>query len=225
MHIWLDTLDEDTIQLAEDLNILSGVTTNPRILAQSPLSIKATLDRLLQIQNGKITVQVTARAADEMIIQALAFSELSERIIVKVPATKEGLKTIKFLSMKQIPCMATMIFHPNQVLLAAAAGANYVAPYLSRMERLEENGWQYLESMAHIITLHQLPVQLLVASIKNSLQIMQCAELGVDAITIKKEAFEEFISDNKYTLDCEEEFMDEWKQSRHYNDPLFQVRK
>jgi transaldolase len=129
MEIWLDTAELDLVQTAKEMGILHGVTTNPSIIAKSKMGMEDLLEKLLQMQPGPVTAQVTAEEAPEMVKQGSSLRQFSNRIIVKVPVTTEGVKAIYGLKLLQIPVMATAVFDSNQVLLAAKAGAAYNAPY------------------------------------------------------------------------------------------------
>src|SRR5947209_968437 len=133
MDIWLDTSNIRMVQKAIRFGILAGVTTNPSIIAQSQRSLEEVLEDLLHYQEGPVTAQVVAEETREMVQQGQNLFAFSNRIIVKVPITKNGLEAIHLLSRQGIPTMATVLFSPRQALMAALAGANYVAPYLSRM--------------------------------------------------------------------------------------------
>jgi len=133
MEVWVDTCDAKIITSACRYNFIYGVTTNPSILARSKESHEKVIKTLLEIQDGPIAIQITAEEADEIVKRALALHAFSDRIIVKVPAIEEGFIAIKRLSELGVTTMATAIFQPNQALIAALAGASYIAPYIGRM--------------------------------------------------------------------------------------------
>ena len=133
MDIWLDTTDIKTITLGSRLGILTGVTTNPSLIANSGLSLEENIDAILKCQSGPVTVQVTAVDHSGIIEQAETLREFSERIIVKIPVTQEGLKAMESLSHLRFPVMATAIVTPYQALFACHAGASFIAPYYSRI--------------------------------------------------------------------------------------------
>ncbi|MCB1110600.1 MAG: fructose-6-phosphate aldolase, partial [Chlamydiia bacterium] len=133
MDIWLDTLDTKTIILGSKLGILTGVTTNPSLIAESGLSLEENINAILKCQSGPLTVQVTAVDHSGIIEQAETLRDYSERIIIKIPVTQEGLKAMESLSHLQFPIMATAVFTPFQALFACHAGAAFIAPYFSRI--------------------------------------------------------------------------------------------
>jgi len=215
MEIWLDTCDQETIETAQRLGILYGITTNPALLAQAKEDHDKVITRLLEAQEGPIAVQVTAWNAEDMIRQAVALRSLSDRIIVKIPVVQEGLAAMNDLVQKQIPVMATAVFDPNQALLAAIAGADYVAPYFGRMLDAGLEAHAALEAMAAIYQKNQFKTKLLAAALRTTDHITSCALLGIHAVTIKSKLFGEFIANNPSTLHSLREFAEEWDVCEH----------
>jgi transaldolase len=212
MEIWLDTINPAAIHQAKQLGMLHGVTTNPTILAKSRSSFEKTLQELLGAQRGPIAVQVIATKADEIILQGERLYDFSQRIVVKIPVTKDGLEAIHHLSKHSIETMATAIFHPNQALLAAKAGASYMAPYFSRMEQGGNNAADHLKTILHMLTHYGLTTKVLVASLKDAEQVKLCGELGVHAITLKEDLFADFIKSHPLTDEVIGQFLEDWKQ-------------
>ena len=217
MEIWLDTTNIELIKSAEQLGILYGVTTNPSILAKSGRGIEKTLQEILDAQGGPVTTQVVADNADGMISEADRFRTISDRIIIKVPVTVEGLKAIHLLSRQGIPTMATTVFHPNQALLAALAGADFVAPYLSQMEKAGEkageNALELLQSMMQIFSNYHFETKILVASLQDTSRVKQCAEIGVHGVTLKDDVFNMLIENNGLTMQRLDQFTRDWAGS------------
>lgn len=211
MEIWLDTSNIHKIQKALHLGLLSGVTTNPTIIGQSKKSLELVLADLLHYQEGPIAVQVVADKADDMVQQGQNLFSYSSRIIVKVPATQEGLEAIHLLSRQGIPTMATVIFNSRQALMAALVGADYVAPYLSHVEEAGEDPWTLLASMQRIFYNYRLKTKVLGASLKSIEQVIKCAEIGIYGVTVKDELFEELTQDHPMTLKRMQIFNTEWK--------------
>ena len=211
MEVWLDTCDINVVTEANRFGFIYGITTNPTILASANEDPETVLNQLLAIQDGPITVQITADNSDEMIKRALGLRVFSDRIIIKIPVTQQGLVAIKNIRQEDIPVMATAVFSPTQALLAALAGANYVASYFGRMIDGGIDAQATVQSILTIFRKHSFDTKLLVASLKTVDQISSCAEMGVDAITVKKTLFNEWVSDNDYTLDSLKTFAADWK--------------
>jgi transaldolase len=214
MEIWLDTADFDLIESAKEMGILHGVTTNPSIAAKSNMQLEDLLEKLLQIQSGPVTAQVTAEDAKKMIEQGESLYRFSNRIIVKVPVTREGLKAIHGLSQKKIPVMATAVFDSNQVLLAARAGATYIAPYFSSICELDMSGVDLFKAMFVLLDRYKYTAKLLGASLKSAEQVRQCSEIGTPAVTLNKEVFLSFIENNPETLKRVEKFSKDWQSAK-----------
>ncbi len=213
MDIWLDTTDVKTITLGNRLGILMGVTTNPSLIANSGLSLEENIDAILKCQSGPITVQVTAVDHSGIIEQAETLREFSERIIVKIPVTQEGLKAMNSLSHLQFPVMATAIVTPYQALFACHAGAAFIAPYYSSIL----NPLDALEAITLMLDRYGFETGIVAASLKTEGHIDDCFQLGIDAITLKKELFETFIADQSGTFEALDRFSNDWKKAKPSN--------
>jgi len=220
MEIWLDTVDLDTISSANRFGVFYGVTTNPSLISQAKIPLSKIIMKLLETQEGPITVQVNSTKAAEIIEEAEEFQSRSDRIIIKIPATQEGLIAIRHLSLKEVPTMATAVFHPNQFLLAALAGATYIAPYLSRMSDAGIDPFTILEGMVRMYKNYDFKTKILAAALKNSDQIRRCSEIGIPAITIKDDLFNQFIADHPLTTQAVENFKLDWEKTKD-NNPLY----
>ena len=209
MELWLDTVNLNVIKIANELGILKGVTTNPSLLAACQ-DVEATLISLLEIQDGPITCQVTVSDAEGMTQQGLAYEKISERIIVKVPVTQEGLKAIHSLAEREIDTMATVIFDYRQYLLAAKAGASYAAPYFSSIQGAGKNAEGEFERMCNFKQRYGLNTKILAASLQDLQQLETCLKFGVDAVTLKDDLFLKFIEDNPLTLQRVTKFQEAW---------------
>ena len=213
MEIWLDTSDLELVQLADEMGILHGVTTNPSIVAKAKIGFEPLLQSLLKLQKGPVTAQVTAQEAKEMASQGKALHEFSSRIIVKVPVTKEGLKAIRILKLEGISVMATTVFDLNQVVLAARAGADYIAPYFSSICESDIAGFESFQSMLRFLQRYEYPAKLLAASLKSAEHVKQIAEIGADAVTLNKEVFSSLIDNNLETMKRIDRFAQDWAKA------------
>lgn len=220
MKIWLDTCDSKTIKLANDLGILYGITTNPTIIAAENRDIDEVVNRLLDEQDGPLAVQVTADRAPDMIKQAVALHTFSDRIYVKIPVIREGLIAMKELAEQEIPVMATAVFQPNQAMLAALAGADYVAPYLCRMFDAGIDAYAALQTMLTIYKNYGVKTQILVAALRTTDQITACAAAGVAAVTMKSSLFSQFIADDSSAVATLRAFSEDWTARKHKESAL-----
>lgn len=211
MDIWLDTTQIKMIEKAVKLGLLSGVTTNPTLIAQSQRDVEEVLEELLHHQEGPVTVQVVSNDVNEMVQEGQNFYSLSNRLIIKVPVTENGLEAIHLLSRQGIPTMATVIYHPRQALMAALAGADYVAPYLGRLEKVGGDPWAMLKNITQIFLTYRFDTKILGASLKTVEHALKCAEIGIYGITIKDELFEQLIEDDAMTVKSVELFTQDWQ--------------
>jgi len=174
------------------------------------LSAKATIEKLLDIQQVSVAIQVTENNHETMIEQAKKLASIDSRIIIKVPVTDDGLHTINALSKIGIQTMATAIFEADQVLLSAMAGATYAAPYLAR---IPGDNFQVIKDMLDVIEIYRYPLKLIVAAIRNKEHIIRTAKLGAHAITIPSDPFKEFIGDLPETMQSINQFEKDWLSS------------
>lgn len=215
MEIWIDTFDNQAVAFASQFGILFGVTTNPSLLAKADSEPEKVINKLLDAQDGPVAVQVTADEADGMISQALALHAFSDRIIVKIPVTQQGLLAMKDITQNNISVMATAVFDPNQALLAALAGADYCAPYIGRMFSSGIDALVSLQSMKAIYDKYQFKTKLIAAALQSTEQIGSCAEMGIPAITLKEPLFAQFLADQEFTLSSLEGFASDWENMKY----------
>jgi len=209
MQIWLDTIDLPTLEKAQRRGILHGVTTNPSMLVSNP---RDTLKTLLSAQPGPVAVELFDDLVPSMISQGKALYDFSPRIIVKVPVTEQGLEAIHSLTKDQIPVMASAVVQPTQALVAALAGAGWVAPYFSRIMKSGDNPLAQLEAVRKIISSYQMRTRILAVNPKTVEQIKSCAEIGIDAVTLRGDVFQDLIETHELTAQAIEQYADDWKK-------------
>jgi TalC/MipB family fructose-6-phosphate aldolase len=209
MEFWLDTIDRKAIDEARELGLLAGITTNPSLLSMSKEPLEDVLDDLLNRQSGPIAVQIIGNKTSDMIEQAKDLYEYSTRIIVKIPAIKEGIRAIHHLAHIGIRTMATAILEPMQGLLAARAGASYLAPYISRMG---EKSIDTVSSLHQWIQKYNLNSKIIVASLRSVEQILQCCSIGVMAATLSEHLFQECVAAPEATYHYLQKFEEDWNK-------------
>ena len=187
MKFFIDTANLDQIKEAQDLGVLDGVTTNPSLMAKEGITgdanVLAHYKAICSIVDDNVSAEVISTTFDEMIKEGEALAKLDPKIVVKVPMIKDGVKAIKYLSSKGIRTNCTLIFSAGQALLAAKAGATYVSPFLGRLDDISTDGLQLIEDIRLIFDNYEYPTQILAASIRGPLHIVNCAKLGADVIT------------------------------------------
>ncbi len=184
MKIFLDTADIEQIRQAKALGAIEGVTTNPSLLAKEPGDWKKIVRQICKEIDGPVSVEVLALDPPAMLAEARDLVKIAPNIVIKVPVTLEGLKTIKELHNRGIETNATLVFSANQALLAAKAGATYVSPFIGRLDDVGQDGLQLIQDLMTIFRNYDLSTQVLAASIRSCSHFHQAALLGADAITI-----------------------------------------
>ena len=187
MRFFIDTANLNEIKEANELGILDGVTTNPTLMAKENITgnnniLKHYVD-ICSIVDGDISAEVNAITFNEMVAEAEILADLHPNIVVKIPMTADGLKTIKYLSSKEIKTNCTLIFSPGQALLAAKAGATYVSPFVGRLDDISTNGLDLIQQIRIIFDNYGFETEILAASIRHPMHIIQCAEIGSDVMT------------------------------------------
>lgn len=184
MHFFIDTADTNEIRNAFNIGILDGVTTNPTLISKTGKEFKKVILEICNIVNGPVSAEVISLKSEEMIQEGRMMAGWAPNIVVKIPMIEEGLKTIKFLSSEGIKTNATLIFTPLQALLAAKSGASYVSLFLGRLDDITNNGIQTLENIKIIFDNYDIKTQIIAASIRHPLHIIEAAKIGIDIATI-----------------------------------------
>ncbi len=213
MEIWLDSSNFDLVGKAYELGFLHGVTTNPSIVAASGYSLEDLLERLLDLQDGPIAIQVVADDEKEMIRQAELITAHSPRVIIKIPVNEAGLHTMSKLTAKNIPVMATAIFEPYQALLAFKIGAHYLAPYVGKMDDVGLDPEKVLTSILKMKTNYGFEGKIIAAGVRDIHTVSTCLELGIDAITLKSQLFDDLFADHTATKEALALFTREWERA------------
>ena len=184
MKFFIDTADVKEIREAHALGVLDGVTTNPSLIAKSGRNFREVIEEITQIVDGPISAEVVALDHEGMIREAEELAAIHPNIVVKIPMTPEGLKAVKALSGKGIRTNVTLIFSPLQALLAAKAGASYVSPFVGRLDDISQDGMGIVEDIRTIFDNYGYQAEIIVASIRNPIHVLNSALLGADIATI-----------------------------------------
>ncbi|RCU42674.1 fructose-6-phosphate aldolase [Chryseobacterium lacus] len=187
MKFFIDTANLDQIREAKDLGILDGVTTNPSLMAKEGIrgteAINSHYKTICEIVDGDISAEVLSTTYEEMIKEGEELAAIHPNIVVKIPMIKDGIKALKYFSDKGIKTNCTLIFSAGQALLAAKAGATYVSPFLGRLDDVSTDGISLIEEIRLIFDNYLFDTQILAASIRHSMHIIDCAKVGADVIT------------------------------------------
>ena len=187
MKFFIDTANLKMIQEAQDLGILDGVTTNPSLMAKEGISGSENIinhyKKICEIVDGDVSAEVISTDFDGMVEEGEALAKLHSNIVVKVPIIKDGIKAIKYFSDKGIKTNCTLIFSPGQALLAAKAGATYVSPFIGRLDDVSTDGMDLIAQIREIYDNYMFDTEILAASVRHPMHIIQCAEIGADVMT------------------------------------------
>ncbi|MCJ8208618.1 fructose-6-phosphate aldolase [Mucilaginibacter sp. RS28] len=187
MKFFIDTANLAQIKEAYDLGILDGVTTNPSLMAKEGISghdnVINHYKAICEIVDGDVSAEVISTTFDEMVAEGEALAKLHEKIVVKVPMIKDGVKAIRYFTDQGIRTNCTLVFSAGQALLAAKAGATYVSPFIGRLDDVSTDGMQLIEDIRLIYDNYGYETQILAASVRHAMHIVNCAKVGADVIT------------------------------------------
>ncbi len=187
MKFFIDTANLDQIREAQDLGILDGVTTNPSLMAKEGITGEQNVinhyKAICDIVDGDVSAEVISTDYEGMVREGMKLAELHENIVVKIPMIKDGVKALKYFSDKGIKTNCTLVFSAGQALLAAKAGASYVSPFIGRLDDISSNGVQLIEQIRLIYDNYAFETEILAASVRHTMHIMECAEIGADVMT------------------------------------------
>jgi transaldolase len=184
MKFFIDTADVNEIREAHTLGLVDGVTTNPSLIAKSGRKFKDVIKEITAIVDGPISAEVISLEADGMVKEAKELVKIHKNIVIKLPMTPEGLKACKTLTAKGIKTNVTLIFTPMQALLAAKAGATYVSPFVGRLDDISQDGMGIIEEIRTIFDNYGYTSEIIVASIRNPIHVLNSALIGADICTI-----------------------------------------
>lgn len=194
MKLFIDTANIDEIREINDWGVICGVTTNPSLIAKEGRDFKEVIHEITSIVDGPISAEVISLDADNMVKEALELVKIHKNIVIKIPMTKEGLKAVSILSKKGIKTNVTLIFSASQALLAARAGAAYVSPFVGRMDDISNEGIDIIEDIVDIFDLHGITTEIISASIRHPMHVIQSAKAGAHIATIPYKVFQAMVS-------------------------------
>lgn len=187
MKFFIDTANLDDIKEAQDLGILDGVTTNPSLMAKEGITGKNNILKhyvdICNIVDGDVSAEVIATDFEGMIREGEELADLHDQIVIKLPMIKEGIKACKYFSDRGVKTNVTLVFSPGQALLAAKAGATYVSPFIGRLDDISTDGLNLIAEIRHIYDNYAFETQILAASVRHTMHVVDCAKLGSDVMT------------------------------------------
>ena len=211
MKFFLDTANLGQIQEAASWGILDGVTTNPSLVSREQEPFEILIKKICEIVPGPVSVESVSTKAPDIVKEARELASLADNVVVKVPICLEGIKAIKILSGEGIPVNTTLIFSPLQALMAAKAGAKYVSPFVGRLDDIGHDGLDIVDQIVTIYNGYGYETEVIVASIRHPLHVLEAAMMGADIATIPFSAFEKLIKHPLTDIGMEK-FLQDWEK-------------
>lgn len=193
MKIFIDTADIAEIKEALSLGVLDGVTTNPSLVSKTGKEFEPCIREILEAVDGPVSVEVIALDYEGMIKEAEVYAQWAPNVVIKLPITKDGLKAIRTLSDRGIKTNCTLCFSPTQALLAAKAGATYISPFVGRLDDIAQEGMELIEQIVTIYANYAFDTQVLVASIRHPMHVVNAALAGADVATIPLKVIDQLL--------------------------------
>lgn len=214
MKVFIDTANVKEIREAYELGVLSGVTTNPSLVAKEGRVFEEVLREIVDIVGElPVSAEVVSLEAEGMVAEGEKLAAIADNIVIKVPMTLEGLKAVHRFTQRGIETNVTLIFSANQALLAARAGATYVSPFIGRLDDISQDGLQLIGDIAEIFAVHNLPTEIIAASIRHPVHVTEAARLGADIGTMPFKVIEQ-MTKHPLTDQGIERFLADWEQAK-----------
>jgi len=211
VKFFIDTANIEQIKDANDMGMVDGVTTNPSLIAKEDGEFKDIIAQICNIVDGPVSAEVISLEYDGMVSEARELVKIADNIAVKIPMTVEGLKAVKTLSAEGIKTNVTLVFSALQALMAAKAGATYVSPFVGRLDDLAQEGMGIIEEIVEIFTNYDFDTQIIVASVRSQLHVLQSALMGADIATIPYGVLKKLAA-HHMTDKGIESFMSDWNK-------------
>ena len=213
MKFFIDTANIDEIREAASLGVLDGVTTNPSLVAKEGKEFRPLLEEICKIVDGDISAEVVATDKDGILKEGRELAKIHKNIVVKVPLIKEGLKAVKVFHEEGIRTNVTLCFSPNQALMAAKAGAYIISPFIGRLDDISHQGMELVEQIVTIYRNYSYKTQVLVASVRHPLHVVEAAMIGAEICTMPFKVIEQLIKHPLTDIGLEK-FLADWKKSQ-----------
>ncbi len=211
MQIFLDTANLDQIKEAASWGILNGATTNPTLVSKENLKFEDLIKKICKIVPGPVSVECVSTKSKDIIKEARGLAKLADNVVVKIPICVEGLKAIKVVSGEGIKVNTTLIFSANQALLAAKAGARFVSPFVGRLDDLSHQGMDLVDEIVTIFNNYGFETEVIVASIRHPLHVLEAALMGADIATVPFAVLEKMVKHPLTDIGIEK-FLKDWSK-------------
>ncbi len=210
MKLFIDTANVNEIREIANWGVVDGVTTNPSLIAKEKRDFKEVVTEITGIVDGPISAEVVSLKHDEMVEEAKELAKIHKNIIIKVPMTEEGLIAVKELHAMGIKTNVTLVFTSTQALLAAKAGASYVSPFLGRLDDISTDGLNLIEEIMDIFNNYDYDTEVIAASVRHPMHVVECARLGCDIATVPYKVFKQMLH-HPLTDSGIERFLKDWE--------------
>jgi transaldolase len=211
MKFFIDTANLDEIRKAGELGVLDGVTTNPSLVAKEGREFKELIREICRVVEGPVSAEVVSTDEAGILKEARELAKMADNIVVKVPLIKEGLRAVKILSAEGVKTNVTLCFSPIQALLAAKVGAAYISPFVGRLDDISYRGMDLVEQIVAIYNSYGYDTEVIVASVRNPVHVLDAALMGADICTVPYAVMERFITHPLTDIGLEK-FLADWKK-------------
>ena len=217
MKIFLDTANLESIKKFNDMGLLDGITTNPSLMSKEKGNPKDAMEEITKIIKGDVSLEVVSTDFSGMIEEGKRLRQYGDNVVVKVPMTPDGLKACKSLSSEGIPVNVTLVFSPNQALLAAKSGAKYVSPFIGRLDDVGQDGMNLIQDIKDIFKNYpHLKTEILVASVRHPMHVVDAAKIGADVVTLPPGVLDKMLQ-HPLTKIGLENFLKDWEKVKAEN--------
>jgi transaldolase len=223
MKIFLDTANVEQIRKYNDIGLVDGVTTNPTLLSKENSDPQEIMAEIVRTVKGPISLEVISTNYDGMMEEGRTLSKYGKNVVVKIPMTADGLKAVKQLKGEGIKTNVTLIFSPNQALLAAKAGASYVSPFIGRLDDIGEVGMDVIRDVIQIFKNYEYGTEVLVASVRHPLHVIDAAKIGAHVVTLPPDILGKMINHPLTDIGLAK-FLDDWKKVKQSNPKIALTR-
>ena len=217
MKIFLDTANLESIKKFNDMGLLDGITTNPSLMSKEKGNPKDAMEEITKIIKGDVSLEVVSTDFSGMIEEGKRLRQYGDNVVVKVPMTPDGLKACKSLSSEGIPVNVTLVFSPNQALLAAKSGAKYVSPFIGRLDDIGQDGMNLIQDIKDVFKNYpHLKTEILVASVRHPMHVVDAAKIGADVVTLPPGVLDKMLQ-HPLTKIGLENFLKDWEKVKAEN--------
>ena len=211
MKFFIDTANIEEIKEIKDWGILSGVTTNPSLIArEGDVDFKDVIEQITKLVPGPISAEVISTETEGMVSEARELAKIADNIVIKIPMTSEGMAAVNILSNEGIKTNVTLVFSANQAMIAARAGATYVSPFIGRLDDIGHNGMDVVRDIADIFSIYDINTEIISASIRHPRHVLKAAKVGADIATVPYDVLKKMIGHPK-TDEGIEKFLADWE--------------